>query len=160
MSEIRVIEGNLTGAGRRFAVVAARFNGAIVERLIAGAVDALRRHGVAAEDVLVVRVPGALEIPLALDELARAGGIDGLIALGAVIRGETSHYDHVCTQASSGITRVGAEHRLPIGFGLLTCETTAQAAERAGGKAGNKGWEAALAALEMADLCGRLRARS
>jgi 6,7-dimethyl-8-ribityllumazine synthase len=159
MSEIRVIEGDLTGAGRRFAVVAARFNGAIVERLVAGAVDALRRHGVAAEDILLVRVPGALEIPLALEELAAAGEVDGLVALGAVIRGETSHYDHVCAQASSGISRVEAEHRLPVGFGLLTCETTAQAAERAGGKAGNKGWEAAVAALEMADLFARLRAR-
>lgn len=159
MNEIRVIEGNLTGAGRRFGVVAARFNGAIVERLVAGAVDALRRHGVAAEDILLVRVPGALEIPLALEELASAGEVDGLVALGAVIRGETSHYDHVCAQASSGIARVGAEHRLPMGFGLLTCETTAQAAERAGGKAGNKGWEAAVAALEMTDLCARLRAR-
>ncbi len=159
MSEIRVIEGNLAGAGRRFGVVAARFNGAIVERLVAGAVDALRRHGVAAEDILLVRVPGALEIPLALEELASAGEVDGLVALGAVIRGETSHYDYVCAQASAGIARVGADHRLPVGFGLLTCETTAQAAERAGGKAGNKGAEAAVAALEMADLRARLRAR-
>ncbi len=159
MSEIRVIEGRLDGAGRRFAVVAARFNGAVVERLVAGAVDCLRRHGVAAEDILLVRVPGALEIPLALEELATAGEVDGLVALGAVVRGETSHYDQVCAQASAGIVRVGLEHRLPVGFGLLTCETTAQAEERAGGKAGNKGWEAAMAALEMADLRARLRDR-
>ncbi len=159
MSEIRVIEGSLSGAGRRFAVVASRFNGAVVERLVAGAVDCMRRHGVASEDILLVRVPGALEIPLALEELAAAGEVDGLVALGAVVRGETSHFDHVCAQASAGIVQVGLEHRLPVGFGLLTCETTAQAEERAGGKAGNKGWEAAMAALEMADLRARLRAR-
>lgn len=157
MSDIREIQGDLHGAGRRFAVVASRFNGRIVELLVAGAVDCLRRHGVEAGDVTVVRVPGAFEIPLALEELAEAGGWDGLVALGVVIRGETPHFDYVCAEASSGIARVARKHRLPVGFGLLTCDTSEQARERAGGKAGNKGWEAAQAALEMADLTGELR---
>lgn len=157
MSEIREIQGDLHGAGRRFAVVASRFNGRIVELLVVGAVDCLRRHGVEAGDVTVVRVPGAFEIPLALEELAAAGGWDGLVALGVVIRGETPHFDYVCNEASSGIARVARKHRLPVGFGLLTCDTSEQARERAGGKAGNKGWEAAQAALEMANLSGELR---
>lgn len=157
MSEIREIQGDLHGAGRRFAVVASRFNGRIVELLVVGAVDCLRRHGVEAGDVTVVRVPGAFEIPLALEELAAAGGWDGLVALGVVIRGETPHFDYVCNEASSGIARVARRHRLPVGFGLLTCDTSEQARERAGGKAGNKGWEAAQAALEMANLAGELR---
>lgn len=157
MNDIRQIEGRLDGAGKRFAVVASRFNGAVVERLVSGALDCLRRHGVDDGAIRVVWVPGAWEIPLALEELAAAGEVDGLVALGAVIRGETPHFDHVCSQASAGISRMSVAHRLPVGFGLLTCETSAQAHERSGGKAGNKGWEAALAALEMSDLLARLR---
>lgn len=157
MSEIQAIEGGLSGAGRRFGVVASRFNGAIVDLLVEGALDCLRHHGVDDDAVRLVRVPGALEIPLALEALAGAGEVDALVALGVVIRGETSHFDHVCTRASAGISRVSLERRLPVGFGLLTCETSEQARERAGGKAGNKGWEAAQAALEMADLLARLR---
>lgn len=157
MSEIQAIEGGLSGVGRRFGVVASRFNGAIVDLLVEGALDCLRRHGVDDDAVRLVRVPGALEIPLALEALAEAGEVDALVALGVVIRGETSHFDHVCAQASAGIARVSLERRLPVGFGLLTCETSEQARERAGGKAGNKGWEAAQAALEMADLFARLR---
>lgn len=157
MSEIAEIAGGLDGAGKRFAVVASRFNGRIADRLVAGALDCLLRHGVEPASVRVVRVPGAWEIPGALDELARAGGLDGLVALGVVIRGETPHFDHVATAAARGIARAARDHRLPVGFGLLTCDTSAQAEERAGGKAGNKGWEAALAALEMADLYARLR---
>jgi len=151
----------MTGAGRRFGIVASRFNSRLVDLLVAGAVDCLRRHGVAAADIHVVSVPGAWEIPQALEELAAGGGsakVDGLVALGVVIRGETPHFDYICAQASRGIAGVAERHRLPVGFGLLTCETSEQAAERAGGKAGNKGWEAALAALEMADLFSRLRA--
>ena len=149
--------GDISGRGRRFGLVASRFNGRVVDLLLAGAVDCLGRHGVAEADLTVVRVPGAWEIPLALQELAAAGGFDALVALGVVIRGETPHFEYVSGEASRGIARVSAEHRLPVGFGLLTCDTSAQAEERAGGKAGNKGWEAALAALEMADLVSRLR---
>lgn len=157
MSEIRAIEGRLNGAGKRFGVVASRFNGAVVERLVSGALDCLERHGVEPGSIRLVRVPGAWEIPLALAELAAAGEVDALVALGVVVRGETPHFDQICAQASAGISRVSLEHRLPIGFGLLTCDTSAQAQERSGGKAGNKGWEAAQAALEMADLLARLR---
>ncbi len=155
--EIQTIDGRLDAAGKRFAIVAARFNHRLVDLLIDGAEDCLRRHGAAASDVTVVRVPGAWELPLALDELAAAGGLDGMVALAVVIRGETPHFDYICAECSHGIARVSAAHRLPIGFGVLTCETSAQAAERAGGKAGNKGWEAASAAIEMADLAARLR---
>ena len=158
MNDIRETVGTLDGAGKRFGIVASRFNGRLVSPLIDGAVDCLLRHGVARGDLHLVRVPGAWEIAGALDELARGGGLDALVALGVVIRGETSHYDHLCAAASDGIARVASECRLPVGYGLLTCETTAQAAERAGGKAGNKGWEAALAALEMAGVYAALRA--
>lgn len=158
MSTGQEIAGSLAGKGRRFAVVAARFNGRLVEPLVAGARDCLLRHGVAAGDVLVVRVPGAWELPLALAELAAQERFDGLVALGVVVRGETPHFEYVCAEASRGIARVQTEHRLPVGFGLLTCEDSHQAAERAGGKAGNKGWDAAMAALEMADLLAALRA--
>ena len=157
MSDLRQTVGTLDGSGRRFGIVASRFNGRLVSSLIDGAVDCLVRKGVEAADIHLVRVPGAWEIPLALDELARAGEVDGLIALGLVIRGETPHFDYICSQASAGIDRVCHEHRIPVGFGLLTCETTSQAQERCGGKAGNKGWEAAEAALEMVDLIRRLR---
>jgi len=151
----------LTGAGRRFGIVASRFNSRIGDHLVAGAVDCLKRHGVAAADIHLVSVPGAWEIPQALEELAAAGEgrgkIDGLVAIGVVIRGETPHFDYLCAQATRGIAGVAERHRVPVGYGLLTCDTSEQAAERAGGKAGNKGWEAALAALEMADLFTRLR---
>jgi 6,7-dimethyl-8-ribityllumazine synthase len=161
MSEIRETRGEFNGAGRRFAVVAARFNSRIGDLLVAGAVDCLRRHGVAPGDVHVVSVPGAWEIPSALEELAAGGKdgdrYDGLVALGVVIRGETPHFDYICSQCSRGVADVALRHRVPVGFGVLTCDTSEQAVERAGGKAGNKGWEAALAALEMADLFARLR---
>ncbi|MFY9825064.1 MAG: 6,7-dimethyl-8-ribityllumazine synthase [Thermoanaerobaculia bacterium] len=157
----------MTGAGRRFGIVASRFNSRLGDLLVAGAVDCLRRHGVASGDIHLVSVPGAWEIPQALEELAAAGGsdggngrasVDGLVAIGVVIRGETPHFDYLCAQATRGIAGVAERHRVPVGYGLLTCDTSEQAAERAGGKAGNKGWEAALAALEMADLFARLRA--
>ncbi|MGH9465364.1 MAG: 6,7-dimethyl-8-ribityllumazine synthase, partial [Thermoanaerobaculia bacterium] len=143
--------------GKRFAVVASRFNERIVERLVTGAVDCLRRHGV--QEIELVRVPGAWEIAAALEELAAAGRHDALIALGAVVRGETPHFDFLCAEASRGIARVAGAYRVPVGFGLLTCDTTEQAEERSGGKAGNKGREAALAALEMADVLRQLRSR-
>ncbi len=151
------IDGRLDAAGKRFAIVAARFNHRLVDLLVDGARDCLIRHGAAADDVRLVRVPGAWELPLALDRLAAAGELDAMVALAVVIRGETPHFDYICSQCSHGIARVSAEHKIPIGFGVLTCDTSQQAAERAGGKAGNKGWEAASAAIEMADLVARLR---
>lgn len=156
MSEIRQTSGHLDGTSRRFTIVASRFNGRLVETLVDGAVDCLLRHGTAPGDVHVVRVPGAWEIPLAL-EAAAAEKPDAMIALGVVIRGETPHFDYVCGQCSSGIAAVTGRTGIPVGFGLLTCDTPAQAQERSGGKAGNKGWDAATAALEMADLLHRLR---
>lgn len=151
----------MNGAGRRFAVVASRFNSRIGDLLVAGAVDCLRRHGVEPGDIHLVSVPGAWEIPQALAELAAGGPgrekYDGLVGVGVVIRGETPHFDYICSQAARGIASVAERHRVPVGFGVLTCDTSEQAQERAGGKVGNKGWEAALAVLEMADLFARLR---
>ncbi len=157
MDQIREMTGSFQGAGRRFAIVASRFNSRIVDLLVAGAVDCLRRHGVEAGDIRIVRVPGAWEIPQAAEEIAAAGKVDALVALGVVIRGETPHFDYICSACSQGLARIAERHRLPVGFGVLTCDTSAQAEERAGGKAGNKGWEAAIAALEMADLFVCLR---
>ena len=158
MDQIRDITGSLNGAGRRFAVVASRFNSRIGDQLVAGALECLRRHGVEPGDIQLVRVPGAWEIPQAAEEIAAAGKVDALVAVGVVIRGETPHFDYICSACSQGLARVAERHRLPVGFGVLTCDTSEQAQERAGGKAGNKGWEAAIAALEMADLFARLRA--
>ena len=158
--ETQAIDGRLDATGKRFAIVAARFNHRLVDLLVDGARDCLIRHGAAADDLLLVRVPGAWEVPLALEELAAAGGFDGLIAVAVVIRGETAHFDYICAECSHGVARVSAEHKIPIGFGVLTCETSEQAVERAGGKVGNKGWEAASAAIEMVDLTTRLRQTS
>jgi 6,7-dimethyl-8-ribityllumazine synthase len=151
-------EGNFRGEGRRFGVVASRFNGALVSPLLAGAVDCLARHGVTSGEVEVVRVPGAWEIPLALEWLAASGRFDALVALGVVLRGETPHFDYICNECSRGSASVMERHGVPVAFGVLTCDTVEQATARAGGDAGNKGAEAALAALEMADLRGRLMA--
>ena len=150
--------GTPAGANRRVAVVASRFNEAIVQRLVDGALDALTRHGVAFEDVDVVWVPGAWELPIAARHVAGSGRYELLVALGAVIRGDTPHFDYVAGEASRGLMEASREFDLPLGFGLLTCDDTAQAEARAGGAHGNKGWDAALAALEMADLFARLDA--
>jgi 6,7-dimethyl-8-ribityllumazine synthase len=158
MDQIREITGSLSGAGRRFAVVAARFNSRIGDQLVAGALECLRRHGVEPADIQLVRVPGAWEVPQAAEEIAASGKVDAVVALGVVIRGETPHFDYICSACAQGLMRISERHRLPVGFGVLTCDTSEQAQERAGGKAGNKGWEAAIAALEMADLFARLRA--
>lgn len=154
---MEIQEGMLRADGRRFAVVASRFNERLVDRLVDGALDCLRRHGAAEESLRVIRVPGAWELPFALEEVAKAGDVDALVALGVVIRGETPHFDYICGATTSGIAAVQERHGLPIGFGLLTCDSSMQAEERSGGKSGNKGREAALAALEMVDLAGRLR---
>lgn len=148
-----------TLAGRRFGLVAALFNRHVVDKLLAGAESYLKDHGVDENDLEVLRVPGAWELPLALDELAAAGACDALIALGVVIRGETPHFDYVCTEASRGCQDVSLRRRVPVGFGLLTTDDEAQAQARAGGSAGNKGEEAAEAAAEMLFLQERVRGR-
>lgn len=153
-------EGNFTPPPGRFVLVAARFNDLVVERLVAGALDGLRRHGVADEAIDVVRVPGSFEIPLVAQRLAASGGYVAVICLGAVIRGETTHYDHVAGQAAAGVAQAGLSTGVPVIFGVLTCENMEQALDRAGGKAGNKGFDAALAALEMVNLLGRLPHRT
>ena len=143
-------------AGACIPVVAARFNDVVVSRLLEGALDTLARHGLNREETLVVRVPGAFELPLAARWLARRGAADAVIALGVVIRGDTPHFDYVCTEAARGIQAASAETGVPVIFGVLTCDDRAQADARAGGEHGNKGSEAALAALEMVSLRRRL----
>lgn len=150
-------EGTLDGSGLRIGVVVARFNDLVTERLLQGARDGLRRCGVRDEDVDVVWVPGAVEIPLAARTLADGGRFDAVVTLGAVVRGATSHYDHVCSMVASGVSRVALDADLPVIFGVLTTDTLEQALERAGSKAGNKGFDAALGAVEMATLLTRLR---
>lgn len=150
--------GTPSGAERRFAVVASRFNQAIVEKLVDGALDALVRHGASADDVDVVWVPGAWELPMAARRLLASERYSALVAVGAVIRGDTPHFDYVAGEASRGLARASEDFDVPVGFGLLTCDNDEQAQARAGGAHGNKGWDAALAALEMADLFDRLDA--
>jgi len=150
--------GTPAGEHRRFAVVASRFNQAIVERLLDGALDALVRHGVSADDVDVVWDPGAWELPIAARRLLASERYEGIVAVGAVIRGDTPHFDFVAGEASRGLAQASTYFDTPIGFGLLTCDNQDQAEARAGGAHGNKGWDAALAALEMVDLFDRLDA--
>lgn len=148
-----VLEGNLSAEGLRFAIIVSRFNDFIGARLLDGAMDALIRHGGSEEQVVVVRVPGAFEIPLAAKKLLQSGATyDAVICLGAVIRGATSHYEYVASEVSKGIATVALESNVPITFGVLTTDNLEQAIERAGSKAGNKGWDAAMAAIEMANL--------
>lgn len=144
--------GSLVGTGKRFALLVARFNGTITEQLLQGARDCLLRHGVAEGDIDVYRVPGAWELPGLAARLAGRGKHDALVALGCVIRGATPHFDHVAGEASRGLGAVAREHAVPVIFGVLTTDTIEQAVERSGTKSGNKGWDAALSALEMADL--------
>ncbi len=148
--------GSFEARGRRVAIAASRFNEVVVDKLVQGATDCLGRHGIAQEDLDVVWVPGAFELPLAASGLARSGLYDAVICLGAVIRGETAHFEHVGGQAAAGIQRVALDTGVPVIFGVLTTETFEQAVDRAGGKHGNKGWDAAMAAMEMADLLGSL----
>ncbi|MGM0564109.1 MAG: 6,7-dimethyl-8-ribityllumazine synthase [Pseudomonadota bacterium] len=158
MSKIKKIAGHYNeAAGKRFAIVTARFNGFIVESLEAGAVDVLERHGVDKDDIQVVEAPGAFEIPLVCDQLAASGRYDAVIALGAVIRGATTHYDYVCSEAAKGVAAASQRHGLPVIFGVLTTDTIEQAVERAGTKAGNKGAEAAISAIEMVSLMEQIR---
>ena len=153
---ITTIEGDFVTTGARPAIAAARFNGFIVNSLVDGAIDACRRHGVASSALEVVWVPGAYELPLVVKKLAASGRYDGIIALGAVIRGSTPHFDYVAGECSKGLGSVSLQYELPIGFGVLTVDTIEQAIERAGTKAGNKGFDAALTVLEMISLLARL----
>ena len=152
MAEIRTIEGVFAAGEARFALVASRFNSFVVESLIAGAVDTLRRHGVADAQITLVRSPGAFELPLVVQKVAASGNFDAIVALGAVIRGGTPHFEYVAGECTKGIAQVSLASGLPIAFGVLTVDTIEQAIERAGTKAGNKGWESALSAIEMVSL--------
>ena len=156
MNSLTTIAGQLDARGLKVAIVASRFNDFIVDRLVGGALDYLERHGLAREDISLVRIPGAFEMPLTCQKLAASKKYDGILALGAVIRGGTPHFDYVCAEATKGIAHVMLAHETPIGFGLLTCDTIEQAIERAGSKAGNKGVEAAAAMLETIRVCQQL----
>jgi 6,7-dimethyl-8-ribityllumazine synthase len=156
MDKVKTTEGDLVVRDARFTIVASRFNDFIVESLIKGAVDCLCRHGANETDIELVRVPGAYEIPLAADKVASRRNCDGIVALGAVIRGATPHFDYVAGECTSGLAAVSRQHGMPIGIGVLTTDTIEQAIERAGTKAGNKGEEAALAVIEMVNLLRKL----
>jgi len=153
MSKSEVIEGELVAPkSARFAIVASRFNAFIVERLLEGALDGLKRHGVESPNITVVRVPGSWEAPLVVSRLAKSDKFDAVIALGAVIRGATAHFEHVAGEAAKGVAQAALQSGVPVIFGVLTTDTIEQAVERAGTKAGNKGFDAALAAIEMVSL--------
>jgi 6,7-dimethyl-8-ribityllumazine synthase len=156
MTNIKTIEGDFTGRGGKFALVVGRWNSFVVEHLLEGAIDTLRRHGVKDAQLTIVRAPGAFEIPLVCQRVAKQGGVDAIIALGAVIRGGTPHFEYVAGECTKGIAQVSLEHGIPISFGVLTVDSIEQAVERSGTKAGNKGAEAALSALEMVSLLGRI----
>jgi 6,7-dimethyl-8-ribityllumazine synthase len=155
-SEIKTWEGDLSAGGLRFAIVLARFNSFITDRLLGGCLDALRRSGAAMENVELVKVPGSWEMPIVVRELARQQRFDAIICLGAVIRGDTPHFDYVAGQAASGLAGIAAETGVPVAFGVLTTNTVEQAVDRAGAKSGNKGFDAAMTAIEMASLLRKL----
>jgi 6,7-dimethyl-8-ribityllumazine synthase len=151
-----IIEGKLNAKGKKFGIIASRFNELISNQLISGAKDCLLRHECKETDITVAWVPGSFEIPLAAKKLAKSKNYDAVICLGAVIRGGTPHFDYIAAEVSKGIANVGLETGMPVIFGVLTTDTIEQALERAGTKAGNKGWDAALSAIEMVDLFGKL----
>ena len=157
MSTIKTIEGDYQNASARYGIAVARFNSFIVDRLLDGALDALQKHGVMDRDITIVKVPGAYELPLAVKMMVSAGEYDGIIALGAVIRGGTPHFDYVAGECVKGLSQVGLDSGLPVTFGVLTVDTIEQAIERAGTKAGNKGAEAAMTAIEMVSLSRQLK---
>ncbi len=148
----KILEANLIAKGKKFALIVSRFNDFITERLVSGAVDALVRSGADDEDISIVKVPGAFEIPMMAKKMAAKGAYDAIICLGAVIRGSTPHFEYVSAEVSKGVAQVGMESEAPVIFGVITTDTIEQAIERAGTKAGNKGWSAAMAAVEMANL--------
>ncbi|MEN8779479.1 MAG: 6,7-dimethyl-8-ribityllumazine synthase [Desulfobacterales bacterium] len=151
---VKILEGQLIAKGKRFGIVVSRFNDFITEKLLSGALDALTRTGAKENDIQIIKVPGAFEIPLAAKKAAQTGRYDAVICLGAVIRGATPHFDYVCAEVSKGVAQVGLDFGLPIIFGVLTTDTVEQAIDRAGTKSGNKGWQAAMSAVEMANLMG------
>jgi 6,7-dimethyl-8-ribityllumazine synthase len=156
MHTIRTIEGKLAAEGLKFALVASRFNDFIVDKLVGGALDFLLRHGASPEDITLIRVPGAFEMPLVAKKLAASGNYDGIVCLGAVIRGATPHFDYVAAEVSKGLAQTAMESGVPVGFGVLTTDSLEQAIERAGSKAGNKGVDAASATLEVIRVLGQL----
>ena len=156
MSNIKTFEGDMVVRDARFAIVVARFNSFVVESLLEGAIDTLKRHGAQDKDIQIVRVPGAFEMPIAAQRLAAAKSYDAIIALGAVIRGGTPHFEYVAGECTKGLATVSMQHDIPMAFGVLTVDTIEQAIERAGTKAGNKGAEAALSAIEMVSLLRNL----
>ncbi len=153
----RILEGQLSAAGLKFAIIVSRFNSVITERLLAGALDALARTGCDLEAVDIVRVPGSWELPVVAQELALQKRHDAIICLSAVIRGDTPHYEYIAAEASKGLAQTALETRVPVCFGVLTCETLEQAIDRAGAKSGNKGFDAAMTAVEMGNLMRLLR---
>lgn len=153
---MNIYEGKLTGNGLKFGIVVARFNEFITSKLLSGALDVLKRHGVSDDDISVAWVPGSFEIPLVARKLAVSGNFDAVICLGAVIRGATTHYDYVCSEVSKGVAQVGLQTGVPTIFGVVTTENIQQAIERAGTKSGNKGADAAVSAIEMANLLKNL----
>ncbi|MCB1665155.1 MAG: 6,7-dimethyl-8-ribityllumazine synthase [Pseudomonadales bacterium] len=159
MSTIKTIEGDFQGGSARYAIVVARFNSFIVDKLQEGALDALRRHGVKDTDITIVKAPGAFELPVLTRNVLATGAYDAVIALGAVIRGGTPHFDYVAGECVKGLSTVSLDSRIPVAFGVLTVDTIEQAIERAGTKAGNKGAEAALSAIEMVSVIGKLSAK-
>ncbi|MBQ4132810.1 MAG: 6,7-dimethyl-8-ribityllumazine synthase [Desulfovibrionaceae bacterium] len=156
MSSVNIIEGALNAKGLKVALAVSRFNDFITSRLLDGAVDCLVRHGAEREDITIIKVPGAFELPLVCERAAQSGKYSGIVALGAVIRGSTPHFDYVCAECSKGIAQVSLKHGVPVGFGVLTCDSLEQAVERAGSKAGNKGVEAAMAMLETVRVLEQL----
>lgn len=156
MNQVNLLEGQLLADGLKIGIIAARFNEFITSKLVGGAMDAIVRHGGKKEDVTIAWVPGAFEIPLAAQKMAASKKYDAIICLGAVIRGSTSHYDYVCAEVSKGIAHVSLNSGIPVMFGVLTTDTIEQAIERAGTKAGNKGFDCAVGAIEMADLLRKM----
>jgi 6,7-dimethyl-8-ribityllumazine synthase len=152
----RTYEGMLDAKGFRFALVVSRFNDLLTGRLVEGALDCLARHGARDEDLTVVKVPGSWELPLVAERLAVSGKVDAVIGLGVLIRGATPHFDYIASETAKGLAQVGLSSGIPVSFGVLTCDSLEQALERSGSKAGNKGWQAAQAAIEMVQLYRRL----
>ncbi len=153
---MNIYEGDLNGKGLKFCIITSRFNDFITTKLTEGAIDALKRHGTSEKDIDLVRVPGAFELPIIVKKLAQKGTYNAIIALGTIIRGSTPHFDYVAAEASKGIAVAGMETGVPVSFGVITSDTIEQAIERAGSKAGNKGWDAAMTAMEMANLMKKI----
>jgi 6,7-dimethyl-8-ribityllumazine synthase len=153
---VRIIEGQLSASGRSYGIVVSRFNSIVTKQLLEGALDCLKRHGANEKDITIVYSPGAFEIPQVALRLAGSNSVDGIICLGCVIRGETPHFDYIASEVAKGIAAIAHQTSIPVAFGVLTTENLAQALERAGAKAGNKGWDAALSAIEMVNISEQL----